>query len=351
MRPGAGLRPFFESIAIVRLSMTAILEGMPVARAVRAEAAAIAAPLAAQGRPPTLCIIRATEDEAALTYERSLCKLAGKLGMSAQVRALSPTATEEQVVAKVRTSSNDDNIDGILVLAPLPAGVNATAVTGAIAPAKDVDGATAASLSSLFMGVDEGFPPATPQAVMRILDFYEIPVAGKRVAVVGRSLVVGKPVAMLLLERDATVTLCHSKTSDLASVVREADIVVSAVGRAKFLGAECFSAGRNQVVVDVGMNVDADGSLCGDVDFDAASPLVGAITPVPGGVGAVATSVLLWHCAIAAKNRRLKAGADTGATSGWAAVSLDAPGRLVSPGSTGELSAAGSLCGTGSIDA
>lgn len=286
--------------------MATILEGMPVARAVREETASIAAPLSAQGRPPTLCIVRATEDDAALTYERSLCKLASKLGLQVQVRALSPSASQEQVVGLVGLASRDDNVDGMLILTPLPAGVSMPAVVSAIDPAKDVDGATSKSLASLFMGVDEGFPPATPQAVMRILDYYEIPVTGKRVAVVGRSLVVGKPVAMLLLERDATVTLCHSKTDDLASVVQSSDIVVSAVGRPLFLGDEHFALGGEQVVVDVGMNLDASGALCGDVDFDAVGPMVSAITPVPGGVGAVATSVLLWHCAIAAKNRRLK---------------------------------------------
>lgn len=292
--------------------MTVILEGMPVARAVREETASIAAPLIAQGRPPTLCVIRATEKEAALTYERSLRNLASKLGIEVQVRSLSAAASEAQLRSFVRSASNDDNVDGILVLTPLPEGVNVPAVMDEIDPAKDVDGATSDSLASLFMGVDAGFPPATPQAVMRLLDFYEIPLAGRKAVVVGRSLIVGKPAAMLLLERDATVTLCHSKTADISSVIRDADIVVSAVGRPRFLGADCFSADGGQVVVDVGMNVDAGGSLCGDVDFESVSPMVDAITPVPGGVGSVATSALLWHCAIAAKNRRLRVGSSRG---------------------------------------
>lgn len=286
--------------------MTKLLEGLPVARAVREEAAAIADPLIAQGRPPTLCIIRATEDAAAQAYERSIVTLAEKLAFEVVLKTLAADSTQDDVLRAVGSANRNEDIDGILMLAPFPQGVEAAAVMNAIDPVKDVDGATSQSLAGVFMGLDIGFPPATPQAVMRILDFYEVPLEGRRAVVIGRSLVVGKPAAMLLLERDATVTLCHSRTADIAVEIADADIVVSAVGRARFLGADDFEDAEGPVVIDVGMNVDVDGSLCGDIDFEAVEPHVAAITPVPGGVGTVATSVLLWHCAIAAKHRRLK---------------------------------------------
>ena len=287
--------------------MARILKGAPVAKAIRAEAAEIAKPFIDQGLPPTLCLIRATEDEAARSYERSLVKAASELGFETILVALSSNATEDDIISAIQDANMDVGIDGTMLLAPLPNGVSQTEVMKAIYPAKDIDGASFRSLAGIFTGSHVGFAPATPEAVIRILDHYDVPIEGSDITVIGRSLVVGKPLAMMLLERNATVTLCHSRTSDISKSIKDADIVVSAVGSSRLLSADAFEFGtsaQSTTVIDVGVNVDADGSLCGDVDFDAVSECVSAITPVPGGVGAVVSAVLLLHCAIAAKSQR-----------------------------------------------
>ena len=284
--------------------MAHILKGAPVADALKAEASEIAKPLIERGLPPTLCLIRANHDEAAISYERSLLKAASSLGFEAIQVTLSASATEEDIIQAIEDANMDVGIDGIMVLAPLPAGVEADAVMKAIYPAKDIDGASLLSLSGVFTGSHIGFAPATAEAVIRILDFYDIPIEGKKAAVVGRSLIVGKPAAMLLLERDATVTMCHSRTPDIADVLADADIAVTAIGRPRFFTQEHFGSNPDCVVIDVGVNVGEDGRLCGDVATQSVESAINAITPVPGGVGAVVTALLLLHCAIAAKSQR-----------------------------------------------
>ena len=185
------------------------------------------------------------------------------------------------------------------MLRPLADAAAEAAACAALLPQKDVDGMTDASLCSVLTGKGVGFSPCTAEACIALLDYYNIPLAGKRVAVIGRSLVVGRPLSMLLLARDATVTLCHSKTADLADACRGADIVISAAGCAGMLDESFFKAG--QVVLDVGMSADADGNLCGDVRFEAVEPVVHAITPVPGGVGAITTAILAKHVITAAE--------------------------------------------------
>ena len=200
-----------------------------------------------------------------------------------------------------RRRHKDDHIHGVLLFRPLPKHLDQAVIENALAPEKDVDCMTDLSMSGVFTGKKIGFPPCTPQACMEILDHYGIDCTGKKAVVIGRSLVVGKPAAMMLVKKNATVTICHTRTVDMPSVAREADIIIVAAGRAGVVGADYVKAG--QVVIDVGINVNAEGKLCGDVDYAAVEPIVDAITPVPGGVGSVTTSVLVGHVVEAAMRK------------------------------------------------
>ncbi|MCX6095223.1 MAG: bifunctional 5,10-methylene-tetrahydrofolate dehydrogenase/5,10-methylene-tetrahydrofolate cyclohydrolase [Candidatus Bipolaricaulota bacterium] len=237
---------------------------------------------------PKLAVILASADPATLSYLRVTERLAAELGIAVQKVVLS-SATSEAFVRRIAELGEDPTVSGILVETPLPAGVDAGVVRGALPPEKDVDGAGTASLGRLLAG-ERSFVPATAGAVLALLDGEGIDVSGRRAAIVGRSLVVGRPLALLLLARDATVTVCHSKTQDLAAVTREADLVCVAVGRPGFLGVGMVRPGA--VVVDVGTNW-VDGRIVGDVDFPAVAPLAGAISPVPGGVGPLTTTILM----------------------------------------------------------
>ena len=197
--------------------------------------------------------------------------------------------------------NKDDNIHGVLLFRPLPKHLNQTEIENALDPAKDVDCMTDGSMSGVFTGKAVGFPPCTPQACMEILDHYGIDCTGKKAVVIGRSLVVGKPAAMMLIKKNATVTVCHTKTVDMPSVAREADILIVAAGRAGVVTKDYVAQG--QTVIDVGINVNAEGKLCGDVAYAEVEPIVDAITPVPGGVGSVTTSVLVGHVVEAAKRK------------------------------------------------
>lgn len=197
--------------------------------------------------------------------------------------------------------NSNDGIHGVLIFRPLPKHLDEEAVVKALAPEKDVDGITDGSMVGVFTSTPQGFPPCTPQACMEILDHYGIDCTGKKAVVIGRSLVVGKPAAMMLLKRNATVTICHTRTKDMPSVVREAEIVIVAAGRAGVVDDTYLSPG--QIVIDVGINVNEEGKLCGDVDYEKAEPVVEAITPVPGGVGSVTTSVLVGHVVEAAMRK------------------------------------------------
>ena len=223
-------------------------------------------------------------------------------GIAVRRFVLPADATQAELEAVIDLVNADARIHGCLMFRPLPASMNERAVCDRLTPVKDIDGIGSASLAGVFADTGEGFPPATAQACLETLGFYDIPVAGKRVVVLGRSLVIGRPVAMMLLARHATVTLAHSRTADVAAHTREADIVVCATGRARAYGPEYFSPG--QTVLDVGINFDAAGNLCGDVDFGAVEPVLGpegAITPVPRGLGGVTTSVTMAHVVQAAE--------------------------------------------------
>lgn len=278
--------------------MADLLLGKPVGDALSEKTAALAEELTAQGIQPTLAIVRVGERPDDLSYERGACKRAEALGIAVRKFLLPEDASQDDVLAAIAQVNGDASIHGCLLFRPLPKGIDEAAVCNALDPAKDVDGITAGSLAGVFMDTGVGFPPCTAQACVEILDHYGFDVEGKSVAVVGRSLVIGKPVAMMLLARNATVTLCHSRSRELPAICREADIVVYATGRPRAYSLEHFSDG--QTVLDVGINVDEEGNLCGDVDFAAAEPLVAAITPVPRGVGSVTTAVLMRHVAEAA---------------------------------------------------
>ncbi len=283
--------------------MAELLKGGPVARAITEDLASRAAALKAAGVAPRLAIVRVGEREDDLSYERGALKRCEKVGIEARRVLLPGDCSQEELLRVVRELNDDASVHGILLFRPLPDQLDEAEVARALDPAKDVDCMTPSSLLHTLTGMGEGFAPCTAEAVLAILDHYEVPLEGVRVAVVGRSLVIGKPVSLMLQARNATVTMCHTRTRDLASELKRADVIVAAAGHAGTVGAECVSPG--QVVVDVGINWDERaGKLVGDVDFDAVEPVVGAITPVPGGVGAVTTSILAKHVIESAEKGR-----------------------------------------------
>ena len=259
------------------------------------------AALKAKGISPTLGIVRVGEREDDLSYERGATKRCETLGVACEKYLLPADVTQEKLLEVIHQVNQDDKIHGVLIFRPLPKHLDEAAVIQALAPEKDVDGITDGSMVGVFAGTKQGFPPCTPQACMEILDHYGIDCTGKKAVVVGRSLVVGKPAAMMLLKKNATVTVCHTRTVDMPSVVKEADIVIVAAGRAGVVDDRYVSPG--QTVIDVGINVNEEGKLCGDVAYDKVEPVVKAITPVPGGVGSVTTSVLVGHVVEAAMRK------------------------------------------------
>lgn len=279
--------------------MAELWKGAPVAAALTGQLTARTEQLTARGVTPTLAIVRVGQRPEDLSYERGALKRCQTIGIAVKQFILSEDSSQQDLLKVIQQVNTDPGIHGCLLFRPLPRHMDEEAVCAALSPAKDVDGITAGSLAGVFTGRGQGFPPCTAQACLELLRHYGYDLTGKRAVVVGRSLVIGRPAAMLLLHENATVTLCHTRTADLAAECRRADVLVAAVGRAGAIGADCLAPG--QVVIDVGINVDADGNLVGDVDFAAASALVDAITPVPGGVGAVTTSVLARHVVEAAE--------------------------------------------------
>ena len=270
------------------------LSGRELARTVRAEVAARAAALSAEGRPPRLAVVSASDDGGSAAYVRSLAAAADRTGIACDVVR---TTTVAGLTATLAQLADDPEVHGIIAQTPLPAGASLAALATAIPPAKDVDGANPESIGRLAAGLD-AFAPATAAAVLALLDHYGVALRGRRAVVVGRSVVVGKPVAQLLLDRNATVTICHSHTTDLPAVTRQADILVAAAGRAGLISPEHVSPGTT--VVDVGTSPAAGGGLAGDVD-PAVAGTAAALTPVPGGVGPVTTALLLSHVVRAAE--------------------------------------------------
>ncbi|MDR3316022.1 MAG: bifunctional 5,10-methylenetetrahydrofolate dehydrogenase/5,10-methenyltetrahydrofolate cyclohydrolase [Coriobacteriales bacterium] len=280
--------------------MMQILKGADVVASMNEKTARDAEALRAQGVVPTLAILRVGEREDEIAYERGALKRTELVGIQTRQITLDEQTSQEVLIARLEALNADAGIHGVLLLRPLPPHIDDDVVRNLLAPSKDIDGITDSSIVGVFTGEDSGFPPCTAQACMELLDHYGVALAGKRAVVVGRSLVIGKPVAMMLLARNATVTIAHSRTAELAHVTQEADIVIACVGKPQMLGAAHFSA--DTTIIDVGINVREDDSLVGDVDFEAASAVPGvALTPVPGGVGAVTTSVLVKHVVEAAR--------------------------------------------------
>ena len=278
--------------------MATILKGAPVVAAMNEANAARCAALAAKGITPTLAVVRVGEREDDLSYERGVLARCAKVGVAVKQFLLPADAPQQALLDVLAQVNADPAIHGCLLFRPLPRQFDDRTIRAALAPEKDIDGITDGSLAGVFTGTPVGYPPCTAQACLEILKHYSIPLSGRRAVVVGRSLVVGKPAAMMLDKENATVTLCNSRTQNLPALCREADIVVVAMGKRGFIGADCLREG--QVVVDVGIHVGDDGKLCGDVRFAEAEPVVEAITPVPGGVGTVTTSVLVGHVVAAA---------------------------------------------------
>lgn len=279
--------------------MATILKGAPVVAAMNETNAARCEALKAKGITPTLAVVRVGEREDDLSYERGVMTRCSKVGVAVKQYLLPADATQEQLLDVIKEINEDKSIHGCLLFRPLPKQFDDRTIRAALAPEKDIDGITDGSLAGVFTNTAIGYPPCTAQACLEILKYYNIPLSGKRAVVVGRSLVVGKPAAMMLDRENATVTICNSRTQNLPALCKEADIVVVAMGKMGFIGGDCLREG--QVIVDVGIHVNEEGKLCGDVRFAEAEPVVEAITPVPGGVGTVTTSVLVSHVVDAAE--------------------------------------------------
>ena len=282
--------------------MTAtLIDGAALARTLRKQVAERAAALTAAGHPPGLAVILVGEDAASAVYVRNKVKDCEESGIRSVLQRLPAHTPEPELLARIQALNSDPAIHGILVQLPLPAHIDTRRVIETIAPEKDVDGFHVASAGALMTG-QPGFLPCTPYGVMRLLEHAGAQLAGAEAVVVGRSNIVGKPQALLLLQADATVTICHSRSRDLAAHTRRADVLIAAVGRARMITGDMIKPGA--IVIDVGMNRDEDGKLCGDVDFDSARAVAGAITPVPGGVGPMTRAMLLVNTLEAAERKR-----------------------------------------------
>jgi len=286
---------------IGRSIMAEILKGKPAADALNEKIVNEVNLLSKINIRPALAIVRVGSKPDDIAYERGAVKRCEKTGAAVRAITLPEDVSQSRLVEAIQKLNEDRSVHGILLLRPLPAHINDDLIRNTLAPEKDVDGITDGSLAGVFVGTDLGFPPCTPQACMEMLDYYGVEVKGKNVVVIGRSTVVGKPAAMMLTKRHGTVTICHTRTVDLPGVCRQAEILIAAAGKAKMVSKEYLSPG--QIVIDVGINFTEDGSMCGDVDFDQAKEIVAAITPVPGGVGAVTTAVLVKHVVEAAKRQ------------------------------------------------
>ena len=282
--------------------MAKILTGRPVAEKIKEDLRPRIAELKRRGRRPGILVVRCGQEAADLAYERAVQRCAAGLGIEVRQMVLPRTigvASMEKAMAIADANAREDGF-GVLLLRPLPRRLREAEkeIYGRLSAELDVDGMLGQSLQGVFTGEKLGFPPCTAEACLKVLDYYGIECAGKRAVVIGRSLVVGRPVAMMLLERNATVTICHRKTRDVAAITREADIIVTAAGAAGSLTHEMVRSG--QVVVDVSTNW-VEERLVGDAAFDEVAEIVAAITPVPGGVGAVTTSVLMEHVVASAE--------------------------------------------------
>lgn len=280
--------------------MAEILKGAPVAAHIRDNIAQKIELCRLRGINPKVAIVRVGENPDDIAYEKRVKSNCEKVGLSYQVIVLNSDITQEEFEKEFEAVNSSADNDGILLFRPLPEQLDEEKICTMIDPAKDIDCMNPENLNRVFNGDRDGFAPCTPEAVVEILKYYKIPIRGADAVIINRSMVLGKPLAMLLMREDATVTVCHSKTADTPHHTRSADIIVTGIGKADYFGGEYFS--EKNTVVDVGINF-AEGRMTGDVDFGQAEPVVKAITPVPGGVGAVTSMILLKHAADAAWRR------------------------------------------------
>ncbi len=254
--------------------------------------------LSDNGSRPRLCIIRAGERPEDVSYEKGIIKSCEGLRIDHKEIVLPESVSNEDFIKVMDTANKDEGIHGILVFRPLPSHIDEDGIRHKIDPSKDIDCMSPYNLAKVFEGDSSGFEPCTPEAVIETIKYFGINLQGENVVVIGRSMVVGKPLSMMLLKENATVTICHSKTKNIKKVVSEADIVIAAIGKARAIGADYIKHGA--VVIDVGVNGAPEGGICGDVDFENVKDIAGRITPVPGGVGSVTAMVLLKHVVEAA---------------------------------------------------
>jgi methylenetetrahydrofolate dehydrogenase (NADP+) / methenyltetrahydrofolate cyclohydrolase len=274
-----------------------IIDGAAVARQVKDEAAVRAAALKARGIMPGLGVVIVGDNAASQVYVRNKVKTAQALGLHSELVALPATVTQAELMATIARLNAAPEIHGFLVQLPLPVHLDGQAVREAIIPLKDVDGSHRENVGALVLN-EPGMRPCTPAGIMRLLEAAQVPVKGAHAVIIGRSNIVGKPLAMLLLHAGATVTICHSQTRNLPGFTRQADVLVAAIGKARFVTGDFVKPGA--AVIDVGINRGADGKLCGDVDFDSVNAVAGALTPVPGGVGPMTVAMLIANAITAA---------------------------------------------------
>jgi len=286
--------------------MSIVMKGSEVAGALRESIAAGVQELAGQGVTPCLAIVRVGARPDDLAYERGAVKRMASVGIRCSVTELAEDIRQEEFLERFRAVNDDPAVHGILLFRPLPRQLDEQAVRMLVNPAKDVDGMCPVNSAKVFAGDSTGFAPCTPEAVMEVLAHYGVDLTGKRVTIVGRSMVVGRPLAMLMLQKHATVTICHTRTKDLPRPAGEPRYWWPLQGRRVW--SPRTSLHRGATVIDVGINVDEQGNLCGDVDYDAVAPIAAAITPVPGGIGAVTSSVLAGHVLRAAQALHGEAG-------------------------------------------
>ncbi len=279
-----------------------LYKGKPVADSLKEDLKERITRLKEEGLLPKLTIIRVGNNEDDLSYERGIRKNCQNLEIEVETLELPVDVSQADLEKTLTQANEDEKTHGIMIFRPLPRHLDEERIASLINPEKDVDSMNPENLSNLFLGKDKGFVPCTPQAVIDLLDFYNFDFEGANVVILGRSLVVGKPLAMLFLEKNSTVTICHSRTKNTKEITKNADLVVAALGRAKMIDDSYFS--KDTIVVDVGINVDEEGKLCGDVDREKVEGKVKALTPVPGGIGSVTSTVLMDHIVRACENSR-----------------------------------------------
>lgn len=280
-----------------------ILRGKEVAEKIKEDCVELCCKLKNRGLIPALAVVRVGAESADLAYERGLKKIAEEIGITIRVKEFAQDAEQGEILAEIMKLNKDSQVNGILIFRPLPVHISEDLVCHAISPEKDIDGISPLSMAYAYSGAGAGFYPCTAVACMEILKYYGVHLSGRKVSILGRSLVIGKPLAMLLMAEDATVTICHSKTENLREQSRQADILAVCIGRSRMIDGSYVDESKTQLVLDIGINSDEDGNLSGDVDYESVYPHISAITPVPGGVGSVTSAVLMRNVLIATEKQ------------------------------------------------